>query len=219
MYHHQAHHQYSVHVGWWWAWPSSNFSSVQISLITLFLDLNLDLVAGRTAPNHSWKNPVECIMGIINLGLQCIGVMRKKGTADFEKAIKMPTTSRPSDSARDIRRWSQRFTFATTAAVERHYLPSCFKGRITLHISWSQWWRGTSFLEVLLLVDDNLNKGDTRNSALKEKPKLQAFMDYCCQISHNSFCIRNVALMKVRSASQCEWMASVSRKYISSQIK
>ena len=36
------------------------YLSVQISLITLFLKLDLDfLCAGRTAPYHSWKNPVE----------------------------------------------------------------------------------------------------------------------------------------------------------------
>lgn len=36
------------------------FVSVQLSLIALFLHLNLDvLVAGRTAPCHSWANPVD----------------------------------------------------------------------------------------------------------------------------------------------------------------
>ena len=51
-------------------------------MIALFLNLNLDLlVVARTAPNNSWKNPVERIMSVINLGLQCIGI-------EFEKAIK-----------------------------------------------------------------------------------------------------------------------------------
>ena len=41
--------------------------SVQLSLIALFRNLNLDLlVAGRTAPCHSWKNPVERIVSIVN---------------------------------------------------------------------------------------------------------------------------------------------------------
>ena len=43
------------------------YVSVQLSLIAL--NLNLDfLIACRTAPNHSWKNPVERLMSIINLG-------------------------------------------------------------------------------------------------------------------------------------------------------
>jgi len=63
--------------------------SVQLSLVALFLNLNLDLlVVGRTAPNHSWRNPVERIMSVINLGLQCIGIMCSEGSVEFEKAIK-----------------------------------------------------------------------------------------------------------------------------------
>lgn len=46
------------------------FLSVQLSLIAHFLNLNLDLlVVGRIAPHHSWRNPVEQIMSVINLGL------------------------------------------------------------------------------------------------------------------------------------------------------
>ena len=53
------------------------YISVQVSLICLFLKLDLDyLCAGRTAPYHSWRNPVERIMAIVNLGLQSIGIAR-----------------------------------------------------------------------------------------------------------------------------------------------
>ncbi len=49
---------------------------VQIALITLYLKLDLDLlVAIRTPLEHFWKNSVECIMSILNLGLQSIGLM------------------------------------------------------------------------------------------------------------------------------------------------
>jgi hypothetical protein len=55
------------------------YVSVQFSFIALFLQLNLDfLIAARTAPSHSWANPVERIVAFINLGFQCVGVMRKK---------------------------------------------------------------------------------------------------------------------------------------------
>ena len=46
------------------------YINVQLSLIALFLNLDLDvLVAGRTAPSHSCANPVKRIMSIINLAL------------------------------------------------------------------------------------------------------------------------------------------------------
>ena len=64
------------------------YLTVQLSLIALFMNLDLDvLIAGQTAP-HSWANPVERIMAVVNLGLQCIGVMRSEGSADFEKTVK-----------------------------------------------------------------------------------------------------------------------------------
>ena len=61
------------------------YVSVQLSLIALFLNLNLDfLVACRIAPNHSWKNPVERIMPLLNIGLQCVGLMRVKMSEKFQ---------------------------------------------------------------------------------------------------------------------------------------
>ena len=59
------------------------YLSVQLSLIALFLNLDLDvLIAGRTAPSHSWANPVE------RLGIQCLGIMRSQGEEEFEKSVK-----------------------------------------------------------------------------------------------------------------------------------
>lgn len=47
------------------------YLEVQLSLISLFLKLHLDfLCACRTAQYHSWRNPVERVMSILNLGFQ-----------------------------------------------------------------------------------------------------------------------------------------------------
>ena len=65
------------------------YVSVQLSLIALFLKLDLDFMcAGHTAPCHSWKNPVERIIAILNLGLQCIGLMRQEMPEEMEKEVK-----------------------------------------------------------------------------------------------------------------------------------
>ena len=62
--------------------------SVKLALIALFRHLNLDfLISLRTAPSNSWANPVERVMSIVNIGLQGIGVMRRKMSDEFEKAI------------------------------------------------------------------------------------------------------------------------------------
>ncbi len=65
-----------------------NFLQVQLSLVTLFLRGDYDsLVAVRTPPGHSWKNPAERIMSIINLGLQAVGVMRSQMPGEHEGLI------------------------------------------------------------------------------------------------------------------------------------
>src|ERR1044072_1732841 len=64
------------------------YARVQLSYICLFLALDLDyFVAVRTPPQHSWKNPVERIMSILNLGLQRVGLMRSKMNDQSEKLL------------------------------------------------------------------------------------------------------------------------------------
>lgn len=64
------------------------YLSVKLSLISFFLKNDLDyLCACRTAPFHSWRNPAERVMSIVNLGLQCVGLMREKMTDEQEAAI------------------------------------------------------------------------------------------------------------------------------------
>ena len=43
------------------------------------------LIAAQTAPHNSYRNPVERIMSLINIGLQSIGVMRQKMPQDVIK--------------------------------------------------------------------------------------------------------------------------------------
>ena len=64
------------------------YTRVQLSYICLFYALDLDyFVAVRTPPQHSWKNPVERIMSILNLGLQSIGLMRAEMNDESEKLL------------------------------------------------------------------------------------------------------------------------------------
>ncbi|XP_063434558.1 uncharacterized protein LOC134715936 [Mytilus trossulus] len=69
------------------------FGTVQLSLIQLFIALDLDmLIALRTAPNHSWMNPAERCMSILNLSLQHCALSRKEMPETFEKAVKHKST-------------------------------------------------------------------------------------------------------------------------------
>lgn len=59
--------------------------SVKLSLVALYLKLDLDyLCVVRTAPYHSYRNPVERIMSILNLGLQAVALARAKMPDEME---------------------------------------------------------------------------------------------------------------------------------------
>ncbi len=64
------------------------YVTVQLSLICLFLKLYLDyLCVCRTAPYHSYMNPVERIMSILNMGSQCVGLARAEMPEMYEKEV------------------------------------------------------------------------------------------------------------------------------------
>lgn len=64
-----------------------NYLSVIYTMVWLFIQLDLDyLVLARNAPGHSWRNPAERIMSVLNLGLQGVGIMRSE--TDVESEIK-----------------------------------------------------------------------------------------------------------------------------------
>ena len=65
-----------------------SFFSVKISLICLFIELDLDmLVAVRTCPYQSWQNIAERVMSTLNLGLQNVALCRKPMPEEFEKMV------------------------------------------------------------------------------------------------------------------------------------
>ena len=65
------------------------FYTVQAALVVVFMQLDLDmLIAIRTAPNHSWCNPAERCMSILNLALQHTALARQEMPDNFEKKIK-----------------------------------------------------------------------------------------------------------------------------------
>ena len=61
-----------------------DYLSVKKALIGMFLD---ELIICRTAAGHSYRNPVECIHAIANLGLQSVRMVRQKMSPDMENLV------------------------------------------------------------------------------------------------------------------------------------
>lgn len=178
------------------------YISVQLSLIALFLNLDLDmLIACRTAPNHSWRNPVERIMSVVNLGLQCIAIMRQKGSEDFEKAIAS------CNNLKKIRESGvSAAAVASTLASPIELLHDLFK-RLQLKDKAFKLYDAASddeiqsFWEILLQIESNLQLTDTTKTAIADKADLLAYMKHCCKIQHYSFQIKKC---RVENCTMCK---------------
>jgi hypothetical protein len=67
---------------------NTNFWSVRVTLIAIFLALDLDyLCFMRPAPCQSYRNPVERCFSLINVLLQCVSLARPSMSATCEKAL------------------------------------------------------------------------------------------------------------------------------------
>ena len=153
------------------------YFSVQLSLIALFKQLNLDiLIAGRTAPAHSWANPVESIMSIVNLhvGMQCIGVMRSKGSNEFERVIET------CKNLKDIRQKcsSYKEDVANSLKPTKELISSVIK-RLELKSKKFDIFQSASeneiqeFWQILLTIDANVTIKDTTQNSREKLTLLQ----------------------------------------------
>lgn len=67
----------------------NNLESVKCAYICMFNELNLDmLILCICAPGHSWRNPAERVMFILNLGLQNCSLERERLPEHDEALLK-----------------------------------------------------------------------------------------------------------------------------------
>lgn len=59
------------------------YTSVKLTMVALFRKLDLDYLC--TAPHHSYRNPAERVMSVLNLGLQSVGLARRRLDKDEEE--------------------------------------------------------------------------------------------------------------------------------------
>ena len=172
------------------------YLSVQLSLISLFLQNDLDyLCACRTAPFHSWRNPAERIMSILNLGLQCVGLMREKMSDDREAAI---SASNNLLQLQAVARTNPDIVPALLDSIApvKILLSTVFQ-RLQLHDKNFAMFTAASedrlrnFWSELETVDSSLKYGGVYHKPqLKELAGLNPFMQHCCQSRHYSFSIK-----------------------------
>ena len=169
------------------------YISVQISLICLFKKLDLDfLCAARTAPYQSWRNPVERLMSIINLGLQSVGIARSSVGINVEVELKK------CNSMSQLRKVAERDT-TIIGSVQDSLSPvkillNSIMTRLMLKETPFQtytsatvpeieeFWMSILELESTLTITEKLNKNN-----VDKYHNLCAFIQHCCSSSHYSF--------------------------------
>ena len=167
------------------------YGTVQVALIAMFKHLQLDyLVAARTCPGQSYKNPVERIMSLINLALQCIGLMREEMSQDMEAEM------RKAKSTSDIRKAGKKNKHLKSSLAQSvgptKSLVEEFVSRVRLHEQPFSVQPAATEEEMdemwstLESIDSTLERSDTKKSQLKDKAGLQSFLQHCC-ISRNYF--------------------------------
>lgn len=112
----------------------TTYETVKLSLALIFMHLDLDmLVALRTAPSHSWTNPAERCMSILNLALQHVALDRSEMDEKFERMVKhLSTLSMVRNKAKLEAGFQEAFQNSMApviAKVNTRFAQMCLKGK------------------------------------------------------------------------------------------
>ncbi|CAB4401187.1 unnamed protein product [Rhizophagus irregularis] len=171
------------------------FGSVQITLICLFLAGNFDmLIAVRTAPNHSWCNPAERIISVINYGLQSVAIEREKMPNEFENEF---------EALKTLEEICEKATENSCLKIE---LKQCIKKVQELlrerieHLVWKNEAFETEIpasdseinemFENILRINSTLTKNETTKQQLRKHKSLVKFIEIHCQERTYTFQIK-----------------------------
>ena len=152
------------------------------------------LVAVRTAPHHSYRNPVERIMSLLNIGLQSVGVMRQKMSNEMEQAIH---GAKSMTDVRNVAEKKPNLKESFLASVKPAILLLSetlsrleLKGRqFKITGSLSEVDIGSLFSHIHS-VDPEVARSHTEKRHLSSLPSLKSFLGHCCQTRQYFFSIR-----------------------------
>ena len=167
------------------------FFSVKLSMICLFLKLNLDyLCAARTAPYHSWKNPVERVMSLLNSGLQCVGLARAKMPDEFEKEV--AKCSNLSAIRKHLE--GKELVVQDSLSPVKILLCKVFC-RLKLHNEEIRTFTSATtdelseFWSAMIAIDCTLGEHNAvyRQETMNQHENICKFIEHCCQATHYTF--------------------------------
>ena len=131
------------------------------------------------------------MMSIVNLGLQSIGLMRKEMSSEAEKALKN------CNSLKQLRSAGEPFRQEISLSIQQPIdLVADVLSRLQLKGKKFEVETGCSefeeecFWEVLQQIEPSLSSDDTTREKIKDKEKLQAFLNHCVKFDTYTYCIK-----------------------------
>ena len=168
------------------------YHSVKLSLIAVFKKLNLDmLIAARTAPGHSWVNPVERIMSILNLAYQNMALNREETTSDIEHEIRKTNGLASLRKVKGLEEpWKASLAPIIKMLNERTERVTLKGKNFATHIPASK--EHIDQLEnwVISELDPSITKGKYTEADLKNSKAYHAYVEAHCRLRHYTFQIR-----------------------------
>lgn len=170
----------------------TNFKSVQLAGIAMFISLNLDMyIAVRTAPMQSYANPAERCMSCLNFALQNVSLCRE--LTDIELRLKSLTslTKLRNAAERDPKikdAYLESVSPVITILNERFRKLVWQEEVVEVHQPADEE-SIQSMKEMLKLLDENI-QADALPNDLSKFPQLKDFMDHHCRCRHYSFQIK-----------------------------
>ncbi|CAB4491167.1 unnamed protein product [Rhizophagus irregularis] len=167
---------------------------IKLMLDTQDPDIIIDLPAVRTAPYHSWANPAERIMSILNLALQGVALKREDMSGLSEQAFeKLKTLSEIREGANSNSHLKEELI--KSIKITQEFLENR-TSRLSLHdlkfkiASPAIETEIDSLFESILTAESQLTINDTTLVELRKFHKLKEFIDTHCQIRQYSFQIK-----------------------------
>ena len=155
------------------------------------MDLDF-LCAGRTAPYHSWRNPVERVISALNLGLQCVGLARETMPEELVKEVTK------CNSLNELKNIAER-NAAIVGAVKDSLSPVKvllanifsrlqFKEKQILSYVAATAAEISDFWSAVIAVDATLEEGGRYvKSNIGEHTDISKLIHHCCRMGHYIF--------------------------------
>ena len=182
-----------------------SYGAVQISLLALFLRMNLDmLIAVRTCPNQSWTNTAERVMSILNLSLQNVSLERKAMDDDFEKVMArlkhVKAVRSRLESSPEMKQKVNDSLQPVISLLNDRFNRMKLKGRHFKTVEAAGENQIESIFGEVQTIDASVSQNDMTRKALKDADALQKFLDGHCHHSHYAFQLKKCSL---NSCSYC----------------